>query len=213
MSIKQKDWVWMMLPREPQLALVLAVREHTVVLRLLAGYRRLHAAREVVAKRMVCKAELSEEEIQQLPCGKRPLLLGRAQQIVAVNRIFPDNDQRKERRVYYCRRCEAFHTTAHFKIPVQILKNLVANPYTPQSPEDYSRGQDRKKVWRWLRTDIGVVVSLRLFDYSLPGYGNDSKRDAVVKILIDPLDYLHYLFLFLYNRRKDHIKNRNIPQH
>lgn len=201
MTLERDDWVWIMFS-EPKLGLVLAVREHTVMLRILAGTRRLHAVPDVVSKRMIQKAELGKEEIWKLPCGKRPLLLGRAKQIVAANRMFDDDPERKERRVYYCQRCEAFHTTAQFKIPVEILKKLAADPYIPQTAEDYAEGRERKKVWRWLRTNIGIGVSYRLFDYSLLHYGS-SKSDAIGKILIDPLRYLHYLFLFLYQRRKE----------
>lgn len=201
MTLERNDWVWIMFS-EPRLGLVLAVREHTVMLRILADPRRLHAVPDVVSKRMIQKAELSEEKIRQLPCGKRPLLLGRAKQIVAANHMFGDNPERKERRVYYCPRCEAFHTTAQFKIPMAILKNLAAEPYIPQTAENYAEGRERKKVWRWLRTNIGIGVSYRLFDYSLIDYGS-SKSDAIGKILIDPLHYLHYLFLFLYQHRKE----------
>ncbi|SFS49295.1 hypothetical protein [Sphingobacterium wenxiniae] len=203
--LERNDWVWVSYPKEPKLGLVLAVREHTVVLRMLVGSRQLQASREVVSKRLLSKAELSEEEIQQLPCGKRPLVLGRAKQIVAVNRIFTDNPNRKERRVYYCRRCEAFHTTAQFKIPVELLMKLRSFPYIPDEREDYAKGRARKKVWRWLKDIIGIRVPYRIFDYSLLGYGDGNRKNAVVKILLDPLDYLHYLFLFLYMRRKERL--------
>src|SRR5690606_7566031 len=208
MLLERNDWVWILFPREPKLGLVLAVREHTVLLRMLSGNRRLFPIREVVSKRMISKAELSEDEIQKLPCGKRPLLLGRAKQIVAVNRTFSDNPNRNERRVYYCRRCEAFHTTAQFKIPVELLKKLAAFPYTPEIPEDYADGRARKNVWRWLRSTIGITVSYRLFDLSLLDYGGNSKRNAVIQLLLDPLNYLHHLFLFLYIRRKDRLERQ-----
>jgi|SRR5690606_40919259 len=145
---------------------------------------------------------LSPKEIRQLPCGKRPLGLGRAKQIVTLNLMFTDNPKRKERRVYYCQRCEAFHTTAQVKIPYYILKNLTTDPYVPQMKENYAEGPARKKVWRWLRRDIGVLVSYRLFDYSLLEYGS-SKDDAVEKILVSPVRYMKFLFLFLYQRRKE----------
>ncbi|TJZ63015.1 hypothetical protein FAZ15_01580 [Sphingobacterium olei] len=202
MELWKNDWVWVGLTKKGYLAMVVVVREHSVLVQVLnKGTNRFSPYRETVSRRVIKKVELTKEERDALPCGKRPLSLGKAKMIVATNHIFKDDPARHERRVYYCRRCRAFHTTGQFKLPMEFLKRLAENPYTPEEMAEYWRKACRKKVWRWWHTVLGIRVSFGRFEGSLKNYG-DNRADAIKKMLVDPLNYLHHLYQYLYDNRK-----------
>lgn len=202
MELWKNDWVWVGLTKKRYLAMVIVVSEHTVLVQVLnKDANRFHPYKETVSRRIIEKAELSKEERDALPCGKRPLSLGKAKMIVATNFIFTDDPARKERRVYYCRRCQAFHTTTQFKLPVELLRLLDDCPYVPQADEDYRRIRCRKEVWKWLHDVIGIRISFGKFERSIKSYA-DEPADAIAKLLIMPLNYLHHLYQYLYDNRK-----------
>lgn len=201
MSYQVNTWVWVLLSANRKLAFILAVREHTVVVRYydVIGHK-LYTNREVFSKRMVLPANFEWEQLQKLPCGKRPLALNRAKMIVATNMIFKDNAKRLERRVYYCRRCRAFHTTAQFKLPIAFIKTLAENPYQQDSYENYLKISHRKRVWDWWHHTLGVRIPFGLFERIIADYGPTPEK-AIIRIKLDPLAFMHFMMLFLYNER------------
>ncbi|MDR2284861.1 MAG: hypothetical protein LBE37_16725 [Sphingobacterium sp.] len=205
MSYQVNTWVWVLLSANRKLALILAVREHTVVVRHyeVIGHR-LSSNREVFSKRVVVPANLEWEQLEKLPCGKRPLALNRAKMIVATNMIFTDNARRLERRVYYCRRCRAFHTTAQFRLPIAFIKTLAKNPYESEGYENYLKISHRKRVWHWWYHTLGVRIPFGLFERIIADYGPAPDK-AIIRIKLDPLAFMHFMMLFLYNDRSKRI--------
>ncbi|MBL1411000.1 hypothetical protein [Sphingobacterium faecale] len=201
MDYEVNTWVWVWPSAKRKLAFVLAVREHTVMVRYydVIGHR-LSASREVWSKRVVVPAHLEWEQLEKLPCGKRPLALNRAKMIVATNMIFTDNEKRLERRVYYCRRCRAFHTTAQFKLPVAFLKTLALNPYQADGVECYKKIGHRKRVWYWWHHTLGVKIPFGLFERIIAEYA-PTPETAILQTQLDPLAFMHYMMLYLYKAR------------
>ena len=204
MSYEVNTWVWVWPSANRKLAFVLAVREYTVVVRHYdVVEHKLSGNREVFSKRMVLPANFEWEQLQKLPCGKRPLSLNRAKMIVATNMIFTDNGKRLERRVYYCRRCRAFHTTAQFKLPVAFIKTLAENPYQSDGYDNYLKINHRKRVWYWWHHTLGVKVPFGLFERIIADYGPTPER-AMIRMMMDPLPFMHFMMLFLYKERSKH---------
>ncbi|WP_164126430.1 hypothetical protein [Sphingobacterium luzhongxinii] len=201
MRFEVNTWVWVALSNNRKLAFVLAVRKHTVMVRYydVIGHK-LSANREVFTKRVVLPANLEREQLEKLPCGKRPLALNRAKMIVATNMIFKDIEQRLERRVYNCHRCRAFHTTAQFRLPIAFMKTLAENPYQSDGYENYLKISHRKRVWYWWHHTLGVKVPFALFERIVAEYGPTPEK-AIVRIKLDPLAFMHFMMLFLYKER------------
>lgn len=201
MMYEKNSWVWVQASNNRLLAFVYAVREHTVTVRFYDEEgKRLKGCLEVITKRFLSPTDFDWEQLSKLPCGKRPLSLNRSKMIVAVNLIFKDNERRQERRVYYCRRCKDFHTTAQFKLPVEFLKKLVANPYRNDEPENYYRIFYRKRIWHWWYYNLDVKISYRLFERIIAEYDPDP-ASAILRIKADPVAFMHFITRFMYNRR------------
>lgn len=197
MELCKHDLVWIDVHNNKRLGRVLEVRKHVAIVRPYhASKKRLHGYAETISQRMLSKAELPPEQLATLPCGKRILSLNKAFEIVAVNRIFTDNEARRERRVYYCTRCRGFHTTSKAKIPRALLDRLRSDPFVPPS-EEIKDGQYRRLVFRWLRDRIGVPMGYRLFLASLGRYA-PTYTEALDKLLANTKAYLHFVYLHVY---------------
>lgn len=197
MELCKHDLVWIEVNNNKRLGRVLEVRKHVAVVRLYhASKKHLHGYPETISKRMLSKAELSPEQLATLPCGKRILSLNKAFEIVAVNRIFTDNDARRERRVYYCTRCRGFHTTSKAKIPWVLLHRLRSDPFT-QPADAVHDGRHRRLVFLWLRDRIGVPMGYGMFMASLERFA-PTHTDAIDRLLANTPAYLHFVYLHVY---------------
>jgi len=206
MALQKNDWVWIRIRNDRRLGLVLAVRKHVAVVRpLFKSRRQLQPYHETITMRLLEKADLPREEICALPCGKRILSINKAFEIVAANRIFTDNPERQERRVYYCTRCRGFHTSSKSKVPWILFARLRSDPFEPQLPI-HTDNHLKHQVLVWLRDHIGVPLSNNLFDRSLLQYA-PTYKEALDKLLIDPAAYLHFVYLHVYLKdRRDRIR-------
>lgn len=201
MALQKNDWVWIRIRNNRRLGLVLSVRQHVAVVQpLFKSREQLHPYHETISRRLLEKADLPHEEMIALPCGKRILTIRKAIEIVAVNRIFTDNPMRRERRVYYCTRCHGFHTSSKPKIPWILFARLRSDPFEPQMPIP-TEGHRKHQVLLWLRDRIGVPLSSSLFDRSLLHYA-PTYKEALDKLLIDPVAYLHFAYLHIYLKER-----------
>lgn len=202
--IKANTLVWVRINTSKRLALVVSGRAHAVVVRMyLKDGNKFSFYPETVALRLVQRAELSNEEIQQIACGKHILTKNKALQLVAVNFVFTDVEKRKERRVYYCTRCRAFHTTSMRWLPKAIRDKLRLHPFPAYLERTGKSNRDSETIHHWLRDDIGLKIGQKMFVKTLYEFEPDYYR-AMHILLSTPAKYVEFVLYEFFHYKNAH---------
>ncbi|MBT2560094.1 hypothetical protein J7E50_02515 [Pedobacter sp. ISL-68] len=210
-TIKADTLIWVRLNRNKQLGIVVSMRQHSLDVKM---YRKqsntFNPYVETVSLRIIKRAEISPEEYLKIACGKKILNRNTALQLVAVNFVFADVERRKERRVYYCVKCQGFHTTSLRWLPVAIRVKLRDRPFKAylHRTGDLDKYTSTLHNWQtslhhWLRDDIGLRIGKGTFLKTLHKY-NDNDIEAIKKLVNTPAEYIEFVLYEFMRYRNDH---------
>lgn len=192
-TILSNKLVWIGLPKARQLAIVVSIRKNVADVRLYSKvYNNFRTQKETVTLSMLTWAELSKEEFAKIACGKRVLNKNRALQVVAVNLSFKDNENRKERRVYYCTRCEGFHTSSKRWLPKTIRDLLIEKPFNLYFKRSGKQYINSTLFHKWLRDEIGIKIGRNAFLKTLQEFEPDIPK-ALEILQNTPARYIEFV--------------------
>ncbi|MFF5382923.1 hypothetical protein [Pedobacter suwonensis] len=208
-TIKADTLIWVRLNRNKQLGIVVSMRQHSLDVKM---YRKQSNSFspyiETISLRVIERAEISPDEYLKIACGKRILSKNAALQLVTVNFIFTDVERRKERRVYYCVKCQGFHTTSLRWLPEEIRRKLRERSFKAylHKTGDFDKHTSSLRNWQtslhhWLRDDIGLRIGKGTFLKTLHKY-NDDDLQAIKNLVNTPAEYVEFV-LYEYMRYKN----------
>lgn len=203
MNIVRNEWVRFKLPNRKNLALVVEVYGKLVIVRELDSQsNQLAMIRETVSMSVIEKPDLSVEQLLNLPCGKDRMQREGAKRLVQINRRFKYFPKYQGQSIYFCMRCKSYHIAGVMRVPIEVWAELDKKPFMYKPEELLAEGKLRKRIWKWLRYDLDIHVSHSLFLKSLDSY-KSNYSDSVASLLEDSKTYIYFLFLFLYEKRKE----------
>jgi hypothetical protein len=210
-AIKANTLIWVRLNRNRKLGIVVSKRKHSLVVRMYDIKTNTFASHsELISLRVIERAEITAEEYLKIACGKKILNKNTALQLVAINFVFTDVEKRKERRVYYCIKCQGFHTTSMRWLPEEIRLKLQKCPFKAYldrtgNTEKYT---DSLSGWqtglhRWIRDDIGLKIGKETFLKTLRQY-NDDDIEAIKMLVNAPAQYIEFVLYEFMRYKNNH---------
>lgn len=190
--IREKDLVKLKCSGD-KLAKVVKVNEHTLTVKIFnKRANKFHPYAETVAVTAVEPANLTPLELSKMPCGKVVLTKNTALMLLATNEQFKQV-KRREKRVYYCTRCEGYHTTSQPWMPIAIKQQMELHPISQEALIVKGGIICQKTIFKWLRDVLGLRISQNWFKDSLKEYAS-SMREALEQIIQCPEDYIEFFF-------------------